>query len=125
MSPVKVLGWVLLVLGTVATLVPEWFAPLTRADTPSSDLFEIVERRVRGGMLLGLGLVLVGVSGFRPWSTSIPSAVFYLLTGALTARVFGIMVDGAVPKQWMLVAIEAALMTGAALWMWRNGIPPV
>ncbi|PRQ09780.1 hypothetical protein ENSA7_05350 [Enhygromyxa salina] len=43
------------------------------------------------------------------------------MTGALAARLFGLIVDGMVPKQWLLVAVEAGAMTLVALWLWRSG----
>ena len=121
MSGIRILGLVLAVAGGVAAAVPGWFGPLTGGPDPPVDSFESVERRVRGGMVLGVGLVLIAVTAFRPWSTSIPSAIFYLMAGALAARLLGLIIDGAVPKQWLLVAIEAVVMALAAFWLWRNG----
>lgn len=121
MPPVRLVGLALSALGLLAAIRPEWFAPLTGAAEPTADLFEAVERRVRAGMVLGLGLVLVAVPSLRPWSSSIPAALLWLLTGALAARLLGLVLDGAVPRQWMLVAVEAGLMTAAALWLWRSG----
>lgn len=43
--------------------------------------------------------------------------------GALAARLVGLLVDGAVAKQWLWVAVEAAVMALAALWLWRTGSP--
>ena len=42
------------------------------------------------------------------------------MTGALAARLLGLLVDGTVPKQWLWVAVEAAVMALAALWLWRS-----
>lgn len=72
-------------------------------------------------MLLGVGLALIAVTALRPFSTSIPSAVMYFMTGALLARLLGLAVDGSVPKQCLRVAVEAGVMTRAALWLWRAG----
>lgn len=120
--PVSTLaGVVLSVLGVAAALFPDGFGPLTGVASP--DLFETVERRVRGGMVLGVGLCLLAIPSLRPWSVSIPTALFYFMVGALAARLLGLMIDGAVPKQWLLVAIEAAVMTAAALWLWRSTPP--
>ena len=118
MSAFRILGIVLAVFGTVASIFPDWFAFLT--GPPSADTFETVERRVRGGMVLGAGLILIAVPALRPWSTSIPLVIFYFMTGALAARLLGLLVDGVTSKQWLLVAVEAAGMTLAAFWMWRS-----
>ena len=124
MSGIRIFGVVLAALGVVAAIFPHWFGPLTQATEPTADLFEAVERRVRGGMVLGVGLAFIAVPALRPWSVSIPSAIFYFVTGALAARLLGMVVDGVVPKQWMLVGVEAVLMALAALWLWRTGLSP-
>ncbi|MEQ9318492.1 MAG: DUF4345 family protein [Polyangiaceae bacterium] len=122
MTGPRILGMVLAVVGVVAAAYPDGFGPLTGG--PPSDLFEAVERRVRGGMVLGVGLILIGVTALRPWSKSIPWAIFYFMTGALAARLLGMLLDGAVPKQWLLVAVELAFMALAALWLWRKHRSP-
>ena len=120
MSGFRIFGIVLAVVGVVVAIFPGWFGPLTGGPEPPVDAFEAVERRVRGGMVLGVGLAFIAVTALRPWSVSIPSAIFYFMTGALAARLVGIIVDGVVPKQWALVAVEAVFMTLAALWLWRS-----
>ncbi len=123
MSGFRILGVVLAVVGIVAAVFPHWFGPLTGGPEPPVDVFEAVERRVRGGMVLGVGLVFIAVTALRPWSTSIPSAIFYFMVGALAARILGLLVDGTVPKQWLWVAVEALVMALAALWLWRSSGP--
>ena len=120
MSGTHVFGVVLVVLGVVAAAFPSWFGPLTGGPEPPADLFEAVERRVRGGMVLGVGLCFLAITALRPWSVSLPTAVFYVMAGALAARLLGLLVDGAVPRQWLLVAVEAGVMAVAALWLWRS-----
>lgn len=120
MSGLRIFGLVLAAVGAIASIFPSWFAFITQASEPTADLFETVERRVRGGMVLGVGLALVAIPTLRPWSTSIPSGIFYFATGALAARLLGILVDGAVPRQWMLVGVEAVIMAGTAFWLWRS-----
>lgn len=121
MSVSHLVGIALVILGALAAVFPHWFGPLTGGPEPPPDLFEAVERRVRGGMLLGLGLCFLAIPALRPWSVSIPTALFYFMAGALAARLFGMLVDGAVPKQWLLVAVEAGVMAVAAVWLWRSG----
>ena len=40
---------------------------------------------------------------------------------ALAARILGLIVDGMVPRQWLLVAVEVGVMAVVTLWMWRSG----
>ncbi|MCR9163470.1 MAG: hypothetical protein ACE37F_19880 [Nannocystaceae bacterium] len=121
MSGLRIFGIVVALLGVVASVFPSWFEPLTGGPAPPADVYAAIERRVRGGMVLGLGLMFVGIPALRPWSTSIPLVIFYFMTGALAARLLGLMVDGTVPKQWLWVAVEAGAMTLVALWLWRSG----
>jgi hypothetical protein len=121
MSGLKILGMVVAGVGFVAAVFPDWFGPLTGGPEPPVDVHEAIERRVRGGMVLGVGLIFIAVTALRPWSTSIPSAIFYFMAGALAARLLGLLVDGTVPKQWLLVAVETVVMALAALWLWRSG----
>lgn len=119
MPDLRILGAVLGVTGVVLTVLPGWGGPFTGGGDPPADTFESIERRVRGGMVLGAGLVLLAVTSLRPWSTSVPSAIFYLMAGALAARLYGLIIDGTVPKQWLLVAVEAVIMAVTAFWLWR------
>ncbi|MCB9545275.1 MAG: DUF4345 family protein [Myxococcales bacterium] len=123
MSGVRVLGLVLAAVGVVAAIAPGWFGPLTRYPQPPADVFEVVESRVRGGMILGVGLIFLAVPALRPWTVSIPAAILWFVAGALIARLLGIAVDGAVPKQWLWVAVEAGLMGILGAWLWRAGGP--
>lgn len=124
MSIFRIVGIIVALVGLIAAAFPDLFGPLTGPSTP--DLFEATERRVRGGMVLGVGLCFIAVTSLRPWSTSIPTILFYFMTGALAARLIGLIVEGTVPRQWLMVAVEVGVMLLAALWLWRNGgpIPP-
>lgn len=121
MTPLRVVGVVLAGLGVVMAAFPDWFGALTGGSIPAADAFEAVERRIRGGMLLGLGLLLVAHTELRPWSSTIAASAFYIVFGALLARVFGIMVDGSDSRQWMWVAGESLVIGLAAAWLWRAG----
>ena len=120
MSALRIVGVVLAGLGVVMAAFPSWFGPLTNWSEPPADTFTAIERRVRGGMLLGLALMLIARTELRPWSVTIASLVFYFMLGALLARILGLVLEGIDAKQWLYVAIEAAFMTGAALWLWRS-----
>ncbi|MCA9611207.1 MAG: DUF4345 family protein [Sandaracinus sp.] len=121
MSAFRIFGIVLALVGVVAAIFPSYFGALTGGPLPPADVFAAVERRIRGGMLLGVGLAFLAVTDLRPWSTSIPVALVCFLTGALAARILGLFVDGTDPKQWLWVAVEALLMAAAAAWLWRYG----
>jgi len=119
MTTLRMAGLVLAGLGALATAFPSWFEPLIGA--PTEDAYQAIERRVRGGMVAGVGLALVARTTLRPWGDTIGYGLLYVLLGALLARLFGIAVEGTVPRQWMLVAVEATLMVLPAVWLWRSG----
>lgn len=119
MSVARILGMALAILGVLATVFPDGFGSLT--GEPAVGVHEAVERRVRGGMVLGVGLGFIVITALRPWSKSIPIAIFCFMAGALAARLYGMLVDGIVPKQWLLVAVEVVAMALAAAWLWRRG----
>lgn len=119
MHPLRILGLVLAGLGALASAFPGWFEPLIGA--PPEDAYHAIERRVRGGMVGGLGLALVARTALRPWADTVATGIFYVLLGALLARLLGILLDGSIPRQWMLVAVEAGLMVLPAVWLWRSG----
>lgn len=123
MSGSNLAGVGLAAVGVLAAVFPNWFGPLTGSLEPPASTFEAVERRVRGGMVLGVGLSFLAIVALRPWSTSIPTALFYFMAGPLAARLLGLMLDGVTPKQWLMVAVETAVMALAALWLWRGGGP--
>lgn len=116
-----ILGIILAGVGVIAAVFPDWFGPLTGGPEPPVDVYHAIERRIRGGMVLGVGLIFIAVTALRPWSISLPLAIFYFMTGALAARLLGLLVDGTVAKQWLWVAVEAVVMALAALWLWRSG----
>lgn len=118
MSGYRMFGIALAVVGVVASVFPAWFEPLTGGPEPPADAYEAIERRVRGGMVLGLGLMFIAITSLRPWSTSIPLIIFCFMTGALAARLLGMVIHGSMSKQWLLVAVEAAAMTLVAVWLW-------
>jgi hypothetical protein len=118
-SALRIVGLVVAALGAVMSAFPDWFQPLTGGPGPAADTFEAIERRIRGGMLMGLGLVFVARTTLRPWSVTIASVLLYVLVGALVARILGLIIEGNDSRQWLYVAIEGGLIGVAALWLWR------
>lgn len=120
MSALVVVGIIVAGLGALMAVFPSWFGPLTGGPEPAPDTFEAIERRVRGGMVLGAGLVLVARTALRPWSVTIASVLVYVLLGALLARILGLIIEGTDSRQWLYVAVEGVLIALPALWLWRS-----
>lgn len=121
MTVLRGVGVALAGLGVLIAAFPGWFAALTDSVEPPADTFAAIERRIRGGMVLGVGLVLLARTELRPWSTTLASAVFYFVLGALLARILGLVVEGNDGRQWLWVAGEALVLALAAVWLWRAG----
>jgi hypothetical protein len=117
----RILGVGLATLGIVMAAYPHWFGALTGSTEPAVDVFASIERRIRGGMVLGIGLVLIARTTLRPWSTLVPTVALYFVAGALVVRLVGLVVDGDDARQWMWVAGEAFVVALAAVWLWRAG----
>ena len=124
MTLLRILGVVLAGLGILMAVFPSWFGVLTGGTEPPVGVFESIERRIRGGMVLGVGLVLISWTALRPWSTIVPMVTLYFVAGALVVRLMGLLIDGQDPRQWMWVAGEAFVVGLAAAWLWRAGAGP-
>lgn len=98
----------LLIVGSLVLV----FAPQLVSDPgPAKGTFEAVERRVRWGILTGLGAFLVMFRALKPWAIGFLTFAFWIVTGYLVARLIGIALDGFdSPKQWMWVGVEAVLI---------------
>lgn len=117
MSPWRVLGSVLLVVGLVLIVAPT----LVHDPGPAANTFEAIERRIPWGGLAGLGALLIARTTLRPWRGTIASFAFWVTLGLLVARVAGLMLDGADDdKQWMWVAVELVIVLAAAAYLRRN-----
>lgn len=122
MPTLRIIGVALAVLGALMAALPDLLPALSGRLAPDAGTYALIERRVRGGMVLGLGLVLWARPALKPWSTLVPTAAAYFVAGALAVRMAGIVLDGPEPRQWAWVAAEALVVGLAGLWLWRAGL---
>lgn len=109
---IKILGLVLIFLGVVLIVNPELVSQKSIPDT----IFKAVERRIKWGVILGIGLLLVFQAHFSPWLLLLSASCFYLTLGVLIARLIGIMLDGSVRMQWVWVAVELIVLLALGYW---------
>jgi hypothetical protein len=107
----QVVGFILLLSGAIFTYNPE----LVSSKTIPDDAFRAVERRVRWGFLIGLGMLLVFHHQIKPYLLTVAALGMTLTLGALIARVVGIVLDGSVPKQRMWVVVELVMIIAFGL----------
>ena len=117
---IRMIGIIMSIIGLTGSFFPEWFSLITGASEPIDDIHETIERRVRAGMLLGFGLGFAAIPTLKPLNRSIPLGIFYFMTGALIARLIGIVIDGSVDRQWLLVGVEIVFMIIAAFWIYKK-----
>ena len=112
---------VLAVAGVLIALVALVFvfAPTLLHDPgPAPDLFEAVERRVRWGLGLGIGALLVVHPWRRPWSVILAWVAFCGSGGYLLARLIGMAIEGlGSERQWVYTAVEVVICLIAAGWI--------
>lgn len=108
----QIAGFLLLVTGVVLTYNPE----LVSSKPVPEDTFQAVERRVRWGLLIGFGMLLMFHHQIKPYWLTVAALGMTLTLGALIARVMGLALDGSVPRQWMWVVVELAMVVGFGFW---------
>ena len=89
---------------------------------PPSELsvFDEVERRIPGGAVLGVGLVLHNIRPRTPWLPFLASVLCWLSAGALTGRLVGLaFVMGQSSRQWFWVGIEVTVIIATSLYLRR------
>ena len=119
-NPRTLIGGLLVVVG----LVGIWAIDLIVPASLDLDPFEQVERRIPGGAILGLGLVIMNLRPWTPWLSCAASAIAWMTIGALTGRLIGLVyVMGSSPRQWMWVAIELGVIAIAFLYLRRADNP--
>jgi len=108
----QVAGFFILLLGIILSYYPELFS----SKPIPEDTFRAIERRVRWGFLMGIGMLLIFHHQITPVLFTVAALGMTLTLGALIARVIGIALDGSVPRQWMWVLVELVMVIGFGVW---------
>lgn len=115
MIALRVLGGVAVLVGLVLSVEPGFVTDFK----PTDDLFERIERHVRWGLLVGIGLLFVVRTKRKPWGESIAHLVLWVVVGYLAMRFVGIALEGAgSEQQWILVAVEIAILPFPLSYLW-------
>ena len=114
-SFLQMIGLVAIAVALVFVVKPT----LLETAPPAPDLFEAIERHVRPGIGIFLGLTLVAAPWRRPWSVLFAWVLVCLSGGYLVARFIGMALQGINDsKQWQLVGLELAVGLAAAGWIY-------
>ena len=108
----KAIGTVLVLVGVVLASNPEL---VTNKPVPD-DIYRAVERRIRWGVFIGAGFLLIFHHSLQPWLVTFVAASTAIIFGLLVARLIGIALDGSVQKQWLWVVAEAIILVALVWW---------
>lgn len=100
--------------GLALIFMPE----LLSAPAAAGDTFAAVERRIPGGLVLGLGLLFLLHRSLRPLRLTVAAFFLWVMVGALVARFAGLALDGRdSARQWMWIAIEGVVAVATRLYI--------
>ncbi len=106
----KILGVIILIIGFSLTFKPDLFSKLS---TPI-DGYQMIEKRVKWGALIGFGLFLIFFTDWTSWRLIVSGLPFALTAGIITARLTGFVLDGFFTRQlwWLLIECAALILLG-------------
>ncbi|MDR7131820.1 hypothetical protein J2X69_004185 [Algoriphagus sp. 4150] len=110
----KISGVILLMAGLILAYKP---GLLSTYPLPT-DPYQVIEKRVRWGFMIGLGLLLLFHHPWTPWGLTVSALLIALTTGIIIARLLGMLWDGFFAKQmlWLAVELGALLIFGFLYW---------
>ena len=80
----------------------------------ATDPYQVIEKRVRRGFAIGLGLLFLFHHPWTPWGLTVFALLIALTTGIILARLLGMLWDGFFAKQllWLAIELGALLIFG-------------
>ncbi|MHC8949849.1 DUF4345 family protein [Sphingobacterium hungaricum] len=114
----KISGVILIIAGFIFTLKPDL---VTKFPT-SIDAYQMIEKRVPWGLLIGLGLFLLFYTNWTSWGLGIVAFLFALTLGIIIARLTGLLIDGFFVKQiwWLLIELAVLFLFGFLYWKQKH-----
>lgn len=102
----KISGAILLMAGIILAYSPG----LISTRPIPTDPYQLIEKRVRWGFVIGLGLLLLFHHQWTPWGVTVSALLVALTTGIILARLLGMVLDGFFAKQLLWLAIELGVL---------------
>lgn len=106
----KISGVILLIAGFMLAIKPDFFGKFSTFINP----YQMIEKRVKWGMLIGLGVFLILHNNWASWGPIAMVLLISLTLGIILARLTGFVLDGFFIKQlfWLLIELAALLIFG-------------
>ncbi|WP_207435954.1 hypothetical protein [Sabulibacter ruber] len=117
-SFLKISGTILLIAGFVLAIKPNLFGNFS---TPV-DAYQMIEKRVKWGLFIGLGVFLLFHRDWASWGLITAGFLTALTFGVILARLTGFVLDGFITKQlwWLLIEFVALMLFGFLYWKQNN-----
>ena len=112
----KIVGVVLAIVGFILTIKPNLVTTISESVTP----YQMIEKRVIWGSLIGLGIFLMSSHHLESWKTGIFAFLSALTLGIIISRIIGLMMDGFYLKQLLWLATEIIFLVIFGLLYWKN-----
>jgi hypothetical protein len=111
----KAFGLILVAGGVVLTCKPG----LIGSAVGELSAYEMIERRVKWGFLVGVGIFLFAFRQWGQWGSMVWALLAALTLGIIISRLLGFMLDGIFVKQIIWLLIEIIIAIAFSLLYWR------
>lgn len=105
---------ILIILGFILTCNPSLVSP----SQIQLSGYEMIEKRVKWGFLIGLGILTILHHQWANWELTIWALLSALTFGIIIARLLGFVLDGLFTKQilWLLIELTILFVFGFLYW---------
>jgi hypothetical protein len=111
----KITGVIIIAAGVLLTFKPELVNPAASQIAG----YELIERRIRWGFLIGIGIFLCFFRHWGNWGLTVWALLAALTYGIIIARLIGSFLDGFFMKQFYWLMIEMILAAVFSWLYWR------
>lgn len=104
----------LLVAGFILVYNPA----LLKNEPLPTDPYQVIEKRVRWGLVIGFGLLLLFHHPWNHWGFAVSEMMVFITFGIILARILGFLLDGYFAKQmlWLGIEVSVLLLLGFLYW---------
>jgi len=114
----KIFGLFIITVGISLTVRPDLIIP----SSAHYSGYEMIEKRVRWGFVIGSGIFLIAFRQWGHWGMTIWAFLATLSFGIVIARLIGLFLDGFFMKQFLWLMIEVVLGAIFTWLYWRLNI---
>ena len=102
----SIIGIAVLIIGILLTIYPQWISAIPK----ETKGYELIEKRVGYGFLIGFGIFTILYQHNTSWKTIVCLLLFSFTLGVIVARSIGLLVNGFFLKQFLWLGIEFIIL---------------